>query len=87
MKGFVRFLLALALLGAINWGLIGFFNYNLVDAIFGGGANEAPGSLASRIVYAIVGVAGLIGLFTLPRLVPVTNREVTHHGHGHRVGV
>ncbi len=87
MKGFVRFLLALALLGAINWGLIGFFNYNLVDALFGGGANEEPGSAISRIVYMVVGLAGLIGLFMLPRVAPVTHREVTHTGHGHRVGV
>lgn len=54
-----------AAIGAINWGLIGFFNWNLVDAIFGGGAVEETSS-ASRLVYAIVGVCGVVGLVFLP---------------------
>lgn len=45
--------LTLTIVGAINWGLIGFFNYNLVDAIFG------DGSALSRVVYSLVGLAGL----------------------------
>lgn len=60
-------LLALAIVGAINWGLIGFFNFNLVDAIFGGGAKEITTPWA-RVVYALVGVAGLWAIFFLPRL-------------------
>lgn len=43
--------LILMIAGALNWGLIGFFDFNLVDAIFG------VGSLLSRIIYALVGVA------------------------------
>jgi uncharacterized membrane protein YuzA (DUF378 family) len=43
----------LVVIGGINWGLIGFFNYNLVDGIFG------AGSMLSRIVYALVGLAAL----------------------------
>lgn len=54
-----------AAIGAINWGLIGFFNWNLVDAIFGGGAVEQTSS-ASRLIYAIVGLCGLVGLVFLP---------------------
>lgn len=54
-----------AVVGAINWGLIGFFNFNLVDAIFGGGRHEETSS-ASRVVYAIVGLAGLASLYFLP---------------------
>ena len=58
-------LLVIATIGAINWGLIGFFNFNLVDAIFGGGYVEET-SAVSRVIYAIVGVAGLVGLVLLP---------------------
>jgi uncharacterized membrane protein YuzA (DUF378 family) len=57
----------IAVIGAINWGLIGFFNWNLVDAIFGGGTAEET-STASRVVYAIVGLSGLIGLLLLPKM-------------------
>lgn len=55
----------LAVVGAINWGLVGFFNFNLVDAIFGGGSREET-STASRVIYAIVGLSGLAALFFLP---------------------
>lgn len=50
-----RIALALVIIGAVNWGLIGFFQFNLVAAIFGG---ETAGF--SRIVYALVGLSGLI---------------------------
>ena len=45
--------LVLILIGGLNWGLVGFFDYNLVDAIFGEGSGVA------RVVYAVVGVAAL----------------------------
>lgn len=67
MSSLVKTLITIACIGALNWGLIGFFNWNLVDAIFGGGAREVT-STFSRIVYAIVGLAGLITLFALPRI-------------------
>ncbi len=54
--------MVVAIIGALNWGLIGFFNWNLVDAIFGGGARETTSS-ASRVIYALVGLAGLISLY------------------------
>jgi len=55
----IRFLVKLfVLVGALNWGLVGFFNYNLVAHIFGG---EFSG--ATRTVYAIVGIAGLLFLW------------------------
>ncbi len=47
--------LALVIIGALNWGLIGFFNYDLVAAIFGGSFTAG-----ARIVYALVGLAGLV---------------------------
>ncbi len=68
----------IAIVGAINWGLIGFFNWNLVDAIFGGGSAEAT-STASRVVYAIVGLAGLVALLMLRGAAP----DITRHGVQH----
>jgi uncharacterized membrane protein YuzA (DUF378 family) len=62
-----KILIVLAIIGALNWGLIGFFNWSLVDAIFGGGAHEQT-STASRVIYAIVGVAGLVSLGLLPKV-------------------
>ena len=47
--------LVLIIIGAINWGLIGLFNFNLVDTIFG------TMSLLSRIIYTLVGISGLWG--------------------------
>lgn len=43
----------LVIIGAINWGLIGIFNFNLVDTIFG------TMSIMSRIIYSLVGISGL----------------------------
>ena len=48
--------LILIIIGAINWGLIGFFNFNLVSAIFG------EMSIVSRVIYALVGISGLWGI-------------------------
>jgi uncharacterized protein len=62
-----KILIAIAIIGAINWGLVGFFNFNLVDAIFGGGAREET-SAVSRVVYALVGLCGLAALAFLPKL-------------------
>jgi uncharacterized membrane protein YuzA (DUF378 family) len=74
MNAFTKTLIIIASIGALNWGLIGFFNFNLVDAIFGGGSHEET-SIVSRIIYAIVGVAGLATLLTLPKV----HAEGTHH--------
>jgi uncharacterized membrane protein YuzA (DUF378 family) len=62
-----KVLIAIAIIGAVNWGLIGFFNFNLVDAIFGGGSAEETSGI-SRVIYALVGLAGLAALAFLPKL-------------------
>lgn len=62
---FLKIATTIAIIGALNWGLIGFFNWNLVDAIFGGGAREET-SAASRVIYALVGLSGIASLFLLP---------------------
>jgi uncharacterized protein len=67
MSGFIKTFIVVAIIGAVNWGLIGLFNWNLVDAIFGGGAREETSGF-SRVVYALVGLAGLVALVLLPRL-------------------
>ncbi len=48
----------LVIIGAINWGLVGFFQFDLVAKIFG------DLSVISRIIYALVGLSGLFLLLT-----------------------
>lgn len=55
--------LTLVIIGAINWLLIGLFQFDLVAAIFGGQA-----AVVSRIIYALVGIAGLWCISFYPRL-------------------
>lgn len=52
-RGLDYTVLVIAIIGAINWGLIGFFNFNLVAFLFGNM------TWLSRIIYAIVGIVGL----------------------------
>ena len=67
--------LILVIIGAINWGLVGLFQFDLVAAMFGG-QNE----VASRIVYTLVGIAGVIIAFTSAAL---TERTTISHGRHH----
>lgn len=46
--------LILSIIGCVNWGLVGIFRFDLVAWLFGG-----SGSLLSRIIYTVVGLAGL----------------------------
>lgn len=62
MKTLDYIALVLVVIGAVNWGLIGFFNFDLVKAIFG------DMTLFSRIIYALVGVSGLYALSFFGRL-------------------
>ncbi|WP_042148999.1 DUF378 domain-containing protein [Paucisalibacillus sp. EB02] len=52
-----RIALTLVIIGAINWGLIGLFDFDLVATLFGG-----QDALFSRIVYSLVGLAGLLSI-------------------------
>ena len=56
MKALDTIALILIIIGAVNWGLIGFFQFDLVASLFG------TMSVFSRVVYALVGVAGLYSL-------------------------
>jgi hypothetical protein len=54
--------IVLVIIGSLNWGLVGFFGFNLVAAIFG------EMTALARIVYALVGLAALLFLFmTIPK--------------------
>ena len=54
--------LTIVIIGAVNWGLIGFFGFDLVAALFG----DMSGF--SRIGYALVGLAGLYSILFYKRL-------------------
>jgi uncharacterized membrane protein YuzA (DUF378 family) len=49
----------LLLIGALNWGLVGFFGFNLVGTLFG----EA--TALTRVIYAVVGLSGLYELYNV----------------------
>lgn len=52
--------LILVIIGAINWGLIGFFGFDLVAFLFSG-----QDSIISRIIFAVVGISGVISIMSL----------------------
>lgn len=56
MKIIDKIALVLIIIGAINWGLVGIFNFNLVSAIFG------DMTVITRIIYGLVGVSGIWGI-------------------------
>lgn len=59
METLQKVALVFTVIGAINWGLIGFFDFNLVTSLFG------DASMLTRIIYMIVGIAGIINIYTL----------------------
>ena len=65
--------LTLVIIGAVNWGLIGFFNLDLVAALLGGTA-----SWLSRTVYVIIGIAGLYCLSLFGRSTGDVYRDRDH---------
>lgn len=65
-----RLALILVIIGALNWGLIGLFKFDLVASLFGG-----EFSMLSRIVYTIVGVAGIYAISLLFRDRETVSRE------------
>ena len=59
MYNFLKYLsYALVIIGAINWGLIGFFNFDLVAALFG------EMTFMTRLVYDLVGISAIISIIT-----------------------
>ncbi len=56
METMQKILLSITIIGAINWGLIGIFDFNLVAYLLG------EESFLSRIVYTLVGICGVINM-------------------------
>ncbi len=56
MKVIDKIALILIIIGAINWGLIGIFKFNLVEMIFG------DMTMLARLIYILVGISGLWGI-------------------------
>ena len=64
--------LVLVIIGAINWGLVGLFGFDLVGFIFGG-----TDALISRIIFTVVGLAGLWAISILfQKIVPADHRSI-----------
>lgn len=53
VRAFYATVLTLVIIGGLNWGLVGLFNYNLVDAIFG------TANWFTRLIYILVGVSAI----------------------------
>lgn len=61
MNTLFKIALVLSIIGCINWGLIGLFDFNLVEYLFG------DGTLLTRLVYILVFISGLITIALLPK--------------------
>lgn len=59
MQTLQKVALVLIIIGAINWGLIGLFDFNLVETLFG------TDNVMTRIVYVLVGISGIIDISLL----------------------
>ena len=70
--------LILVLIGAINWGLWGFFQFDLIAFLFGGSI-----TMLARLIYAVIGLAGLWGLSFLGRCRSMCcgYKPTDHHKH------
>ena len=57
MSTLQKIALFITIVGALNWGLVGLFEFDLVASIFGGATN-----IVSRVIYAIIAIAGIINI-------------------------
>lgn len=64
----------LTLIGALNWGLVGIFNFDLVAAIFG------DMTLMTRILYSLVGVSAIVTALTIHHCDTIERRECDEYG-------
>ena len=70
-----RLALILVIIGALDWLLVGIVGYDLVTSIFGGNLFNGNMSVFSRIIFSIVGIAGLYSITLLFRGNPESARE------------
>lgn len=59
MQTLQKVCLILTIIGAINWGLVGLFDFNLVSTLFG------VENVITRVIYVLVGIAGIINIALL----------------------
>ena len=69
LRGLDFMALILVVIGGLNWGLVGIFDWNLVQAIFG------DGTILSRIIYILVGVSAVYAAVRSPHLAHLTKRR------------
>lgn len=69
-RGLDYFVLTIVIIGAINWGLIGFFGLDLISWLFG------SMSLLSRIIYGVVGICGLYMLSVFGRITSMSRAQL-----------
>lgn len=62
--------LILVIVGALNWGMVGLFQFDLIASIFGG-----VGSTVARVLYTLVGLAGIWGITLLFRRDGIRHHE------------
>lgn len=65
-----KFALGLVIVGALNWLMVGLFKFDLVAAIFGG-----PTTLLARVIYILVGAAGIWCISLMAKLYKVTQEQ------------
>lgn len=67
--------LTIAIIGALNWLLVGIFSFDLVAFLFG------AGSILSRVIYTVVGLAGIWCISLLFKPHEEHHRDELHHSH------
>lgn len=70
MRGLQIVCLILTVVGAINWGFVGLFDFDLVASMFGG-ANTTM----STVIYVLIGIAGIINLGLLFEMIREADRK------------
>ena len=61
MSTLYKVTIVLAIIGCVNWGLVGILNFNLVEFLFG------DGTILTRVVYVIVALSGLVNIGILTK--------------------
>lgn len=65
---------ALVLIGALNWGLVGLFGFDLVAAIFG------DMTLVTRFIYSVVGLSAIVTALTVHHCEPIEQTDSCEYG-------
>jgi uncharacterized membrane protein YuzA (DUF378 family) len=70
MRGLQIFCLILTIIGAINWGFVGLFDFDLVASTFGGAK-----ATISTVIYCLIGIAGILNIWLLVEMINETDRK------------